>query len=58
MIKVIQNSNFPQFVQLIWGDALVEEYRNKRQAFREARKMARAQGQDFFFFVDQYKEVA
>ena len=58
MIRVIQNSNFPQFVQLIWGEALVEEYRNKRKALREARKMARAQGQDFFFFIDQYKEVA
>lgn len=58
MIKVIKNSNFPQFLQLIWGEALVEEFQSKRKALREARKMARAQGQDFFFFVDQYREVA
>jgi hypothetical protein len=58
MIKVIENSNFPQFLQLIWGDVIVEEFQNTRKALREARKMARAQGQDFIFFVDQYKEVA
>jgi hypothetical protein len=58
MIKVTQNENFPQYVQLYWGTVLVEEYRNTSHALREAVKMAKAQGQHFMSFLGEYKEVA
>jgi len=58
MIKIQQNENFPQYVQLFWGEVLVDEFRNKNQALREAVKMARAQGQHFLSFLGEYREVA
>jgi hypothetical protein len=58
MIKVTQNENFPQYVQLYWGSVLVDEYNSKSQALREAVKMAKAQGQHFMNFLGEFKEVA
>lgn len=58
MIQIKQNENFPQYVQLFWGEVLVDEYRSTREALREAHKMARAQGQHFLSFLGEYQEVA
>ena len=58
MIKIQQNENFPQYVQLFWGEVLVDEYTSPRQALREAVKMAKAQGQHFLSFMGEYREVA
>ena len=38
MIKVIKHGNFGEWVKLFKGDELVEEYQNKRKAWREANR--------------------
>ena len=58
MIKVIKHSNFGEWVKLFKGDELIEEYQNKRKAWREAYKLAKAAGHSVFYYLDECEKVA
>ena len=57
MIKVAQNPNFPQFVE-IWDEGrLIQEVRGKMKALRVAFKLAKRLGEKYILFNKEVVEV-
>ena len=51
MIKIVKNENFPKWVQIFAFGNLVEEIESKNKALRIAKKLAKENNQNCFYFL-------
>ena len=53
MIKIVKNENFPKWIQIFAFNKFVEELESKNKALRIAKKLAKENNQNCFYFLGE-----
>tara|TARA_B100001057_G_C22602901_1_gene853506 strand:- start:188 stop:364 length:177 start_codon:yes stop_codon:yes gene_type:complete len=51
MIKIVKNENFPKWIQIFAFNKFVEEIESKNKALRIAKKLAKENSINYFYFL-------